>query len=328
MTEDSTAPLISVIIPCYNQGRFLADAVESVLAQDYPAVEVIVVNDGSTDNTAEVAAALGPRIRYIEQENRGVCVARNAGLLASCGKWLLFLDADDFLVPGVLRRIITAAQCEPDRDVFLGQWHFADEAGEIVDGDRPYPDEEDPFHSLLGGNWAPVFAFFLRRECFARAGIWPAGLTHMEEWDLWLRIAAAGCRFRYLEFPFAAYRRHGVTATAHFDRLVRGGRTVLRRATLHARCAACRTRVRQGRWHIADYSAVTALWPQMKRLWSDGKYVATATTAVRAAILEPRIIVRGAYYFLRWGKRRLLGRRAQGSSGACESAGTGTGEKT
>ncbi|BCW98660.1 MAG: hypothetical protein KatS3mg024_1487 [Armatimonadota bacterium] len=326
--EKTAEPLVSVIIPCYNQGRFLSEAVESVLTQDYPAVEVIVVNDGSSDNTAEVAAALGPRIRYIEQENRGVCVARNAGLLASRGQWLLFLDADDFLVTGVLRKIITAALQEPDRDVFLGQWHYANEAGEIVDGDRPYPDEEDPFHSLLGGNWAPVFAFFLRRDCFARAGIWPAGLTHMEEWDLWLRIAAAGCKFRYLEFPFAAYRRHGGSATAHFDRLVRGGRVVLRRASLHPRCGACRSRVRKGRWHIADYSAVTALWPRLKGLWSEGKYGATATTAVRAALLEPRIIVRGAFYFLRWGKRRLVGLRAQDGSGERKSAGTGTREKT
>jgi glycosyltransferase involved in cell wall biosynthesis len=320
-----SGPLVSIIIPCYNQGRFLTEAVESALGQSYPHVEVIVVNDGSTDETAEVAGRLAGRIQYLEQENRGVCVARNAGLLASRGEWLLFLDADDFLAPGTLQRIMEASAREPDVDVFLGQWHYANEKGEIVDGDRPHPYVDDAFHSLLEGNWAPVFAYFLRRSCFARAGIWPAGLTHMEEWDLWLRIAAAGCRFRYLEFPFAAYRRHGRTATSHFDRLVRGGREVLRRAPVHRRCAACRAAIRAGRWHIAEYSAATALWPQLRGLWGQRRWAAAASAAVGAAILEPRIVVRGAYYGLRRLKRTVLGPGAAASP--TERSGMKPGEK-
>jgi len=96
------ATFVSVIIPCYNQARFLAEAIQSALDQDYPNKEVIVVNDGSPDNTREVAAAFGDRIIYIEQPNNGAAGARNAGIRASKGEYIAFLDADDVCLPGRL----------------------------------------------------------------------------------------------------------------------------------------------------------------------------------------------------------------------------------
>src|SRR6202007_291490 len=94
----SKQKLASVIIPCFNQARFLGEALESALAQSYGSCEVIVVDDGSTDETAKVAAAFN-RIRYLSQTNRGLAAARNAGLKASAGRYLVFLDADDRLLP-------------------------------------------------------------------------------------------------------------------------------------------------------------------------------------------------------------------------------------
>ena len=90
-------PWVDVIIPCYNQGRFLTTAVDSVLAQSYPHVGVIVVDDGSTDDTPAVAARYGDRIRYLRKENAGLSAARNTGLLVARGEWVLFLDSDDTL---------------------------------------------------------------------------------------------------------------------------------------------------------------------------------------------------------------------------------------
>ncbi len=103
MTPDpaTTCPLISVIIPCYNHGAYLPEAFASIWQQDYPAVEIVVVDDGSTDTTREVAQHY-PAVKYVYQANQGLSAARNTGLTHSTGQYLVFLDADDWLLPGAL----------------------------------------------------------------------------------------------------------------------------------------------------------------------------------------------------------------------------------
>src|ERR687898_3616338 len=115
LREDSqveAAPLVSVVIPCYNQARFLGEAIESVLAQSYPHFEVIVVDDGSTDNTSEVAASYAG-VRYIRQENQGLAGARNAGIRRSRGSYLVFLDADDRLLADALEAGLASLEEHP-----------------------------------------------------------------------------------------------------------------------------------------------------------------------------------------------------------------------
>ena len=99
--ERAGAALVSVVIPCYNQAHFLGEAIESVLAQTYPHREIVVVDDGSPDNTREVASRY-PGVRYVRQENQGLAAARNTGLRHSSGSYLVFLDADDRLLPEAL----------------------------------------------------------------------------------------------------------------------------------------------------------------------------------------------------------------------------------
>src|SRR6187200_250053 len=101
--------LVSVVIACYNHGRFLPAAVDSVLAQDYGEIELIVVDDGSTDETPDVAARY-PVIRYLRQENQGAAAAKRAGLEASTGEFLMFLDADDTLLPGAIGSLVRGLQ--------------------------------------------------------------------------------------------------------------------------------------------------------------------------------------------------------------------------
>src|SRR2546426_11076997 len=101
-------PLVSVVIPSYRQAQFLSPALESVFAQTYPAVEPIVVNDGSDDDTETVAAGYGDRIRYIWKPNGGPSGARNVGLRAARGEYVLFLDGDDLLHPESLERLVAA----------------------------------------------------------------------------------------------------------------------------------------------------------------------------------------------------------------------------
>src|SRR5262245_20179101 len=104
---------VSVVIPCYNAGRFLKETLESILAQTRPALEVIVVDDGSTDDSAAVAGAFGPPVRVLRQSNQGESVARNRGLDEARGDWVAFLDADDVWAPDKLERQLAAVEGSP-----------------------------------------------------------------------------------------------------------------------------------------------------------------------------------------------------------------------
>src|SRR5688500_17292567 len=108
----SAEPLVSVVIPCYNQAHYLSEADESALAQSYGAVETLVVDDGSADNSGEIAARY-PRARYLRQGNRGAAAARNAGLAASSGELVLFLDADDRLLTEAVAVGVEAFRANP-----------------------------------------------------------------------------------------------------------------------------------------------------------------------------------------------------------------------
>src|SRR3712207_1908731 len=111
--EAVVPPLVSVVIPCYNQAHFLGEAIESVLAQSYPNVEIIVVDDGSTDATSEVARSY-PKVRLVRQENQGLSGARNAGLARSEGEYVVFLDADDRLLPEALETGVEYLEARPE----------------------------------------------------------------------------------------------------------------------------------------------------------------------------------------------------------------------
>src|SRR4051794_20618857 len=116
---------LTIIIPCYKQAHYLRHAIESVVAQDCDeAVEIIVVDDGSPDDTAGVAASFGDRVGYIRKANAGLSAARNTGILAARGTFLICLDADDYLPAGLIRRHLAAAAARPDADVFYSTYHY------------------------------------------------------------------------------------------------------------------------------------------------------------------------------------------------------------
>lgn len=206
---------VSVVIPCYNQARYVAESVASALTQREPPREVIVVDDGSTDDPAAALAAFGGRVRLLRQENRGLAGARNRGLRAAGGDYVLFLDSDDLLEPEALGRLRALLEGRPASGLAYCAWRQIDAAGAQVLGEVRPGGHADPLRGLL----LRRFFFFasaalIRRGCIEQLGGFDEGLPWGEDADMWLRIVGAGYGLAYLDEALVRYRVHGASMTA------------------------------------------------------------------------------------------------------------------
>lgn len=192
------SPRVSVIIPSFNGERLVGDAVESVLAQTQAAHEIIVINDGSTDRTAAVGRSFGARIRYVEQPNSGVSVARNHGVKLATGDFFAFLDHDDLWTPHKLALQLEAFNTDPDLQVAYGHMIEFDERN-LVDG---LPKTSKPEPSRMAGT------ILIRRDAFQRVGLFKPGLK-IAEWLEWcLRAQEAKLHERMLPDVLMRRRIH------------------------------------------------------------------------------------------------------------------------
>jgi len=203
-------PLVSVVIPCYNQAHFLAEAIESALAQTHQRVAIVVVDDGSTDATAAVAGRYVD-VRYVRQENRGLAAARNRGLGESAGECLVFLDSDDRLHPRALEIGLRHLAWCRDAAFAYGRCSLVDAAGKPLPGfDRPIV-EGDHYSHLLRGNFLPnPAAIVFRRDAIEAVGAFDLLAKGAEDYDLCLRLARqfGACGH---EEVVADYRQHGAS---------------------------------------------------------------------------------------------------------------------
>jgi glycosyltransferase involved in cell wall biosynthesis len=185
--QSAMTPLISVVIPCYNQAHYLGEAIESALNQDYPQVETLVVNDGSTDETAEVAARYSG-VRCISQRNRGLSAARNTGLRGSRGAGVVFLDADDRLLPGALTAGWQCLQAHPECGFVYGAYRYIRDDGSVFLTPQIRTVSEH-YPAMLTCNYiGMVAAAMYRREVFEVVGDFDERLKASEDYDLYLRI--------------------------------------------------------------------------------------------------------------------------------------------
>jgi len=200
-------PAVSVIIPCYNYARYLPEAVQSVLAQTYQDFEVIIVNDGSTDNTAEVARQLIAghpqyRLRVINQENTGQpAFPRNRGVAASKGEYILFLDADDLIEPTFMEECLRVLHNDPAIAIaYTDRLDFDGVDQVVLAGDYN-------FSRLKYANHISYCALF-RREAWDAVGGIRTNVKAVEDWDFWVAAGAKGFIGRRIPKPLFKYRRH------------------------------------------------------------------------------------------------------------------------
>lgn len=210
MKNIKSQPLVSVIIPVFNGSVDLCGAIDSALAQTYPHVEIVVINDGSTDATKDVMASYGDRIVAVHQQNlgaTGLAQTRNNGVRASRGEWIAFLDHDDLWEPKKLERQVALAQERTASVVYTNAKNFGD-VKRVADL-RADPDtmpEGDLFAALLGDNFIVMSSAMMTRELFDRISGFTESPVVSEDWDLWLKAAAAGATFAAVREPLTRYR--------------------------------------------------------------------------------------------------------------------------
>lgn len=215
----SAMPLVSVIIPSYNYGPLLPEAVASALSQrtDGLDVEVIVVDDGSTDNTPEVAGTLGGGVVYIRQKNQGLAAARNTGLRAARGDYAAFLDADDLYAEHLLAGQVQVFAENPDLDMVICRCVEKKEGAGVLHM-WPLVSSHWDVHSCHA-NLAPVHCHLTRMGLVRRAGFFDTALKSCEDHDFWLRCHGLGARVGVNPLGLVIYRKHGDNMTHNAERM-------------------------------------------------------------------------------------------------------------
>ena len=200
-------PLVSVVIPCYNQGHFLADAIQGALDQTHSRIEIIVVDDGSTDTTPVVASAY-PGVRYVHQENHGLSAARNRGLKESTGEYLVFLDSDDRLHPNAVEIGLRHIAMSPGAAFAYGRCNLIGPDGAwLATSARPIV-EGDHYRELLYGNFLPnPAAIIFRRDVLEAFGGFNVSSKAAEDYELYLRVTREHEARGHKEV-IADYRQH------------------------------------------------------------------------------------------------------------------------
>ncbi|MGY1688894.1 glycosyltransferase [Geodermatophilus sp. SYSU D01105] len=305
----SESAVVSVVIPCYNQAHFLPDAIESVLAQTHPHHEIVVVDDGSTDNTQEIVRRY-PGTRCVRQGNAGLAEARNTGIRHSTGDYLVFLDADDRLLPDALRVGIEALRAHPESALVSGHYRHVGVEGEPL----PTPDlpcaAGDHYVALLRTNYMgmPATALY-RREVFEHVTGFDPSVDACADYDLNLRITR---RFpvHCHEHVVAEYRRHGSNMSRRLPAMLAAAVSTARRQRRHV--AGDRDRVaayEAGMRFWQDYYG-TPLAREVSAQFLSGRWGRALPMIVALARHDPRALGR-LLRCLGVARRRALGRRGE-----------------
>lgn len=206
-------PLVSVIIPVYNGEKYIEECLRSVYQQSYHRIEIILIDDGSTDNSLNLINQFPGEKKVISQQNTDVSQARNVGIQNADGQFIAFLDQDDVWENAKLEKQVHAFRENPDTDlVFTDSFKFNDK------GDRRHPrdkheiasrlNDQNLFSTLVRKNILMPSAVMIKKESIEKAGLFDSSFKTCGDYEMWLRMAAMGMKFKYLPEPLALYRQH------------------------------------------------------------------------------------------------------------------------
>lgn len=241
---------ISIVTPCYNGAKFLEETIQCAVSQSAPPIEIIVIDDGSTDDSASIAERFGPPVRVLRQANQGESVARNRGIAAATGSHVLFLDADDLLAPDALEMLSRAAATAPDALILMGCARFTQ------DPLRPLsivPAAHKQFYpDVIHTNFGPPHCWLAPLDAVRQAGGFCETMQWSEDWDMLWRIGLHLDRVVPLDYVGAYYRQH---PDSQFAR-----NSMANRCRGHAAIMARMTETLFARPDILDRHGTELLW--------------------------------------------------------------------
>lgn len=220
---------VSVIIPAYNMAPYVGQTLQSVLEQTFRQWEAIVIDDGSSDETAAVVAAFArqdSRIQLLQQDNQGASAARNVGITRARGNWFLFLDADDWLLPRHLEHMVGKLQTDQTLDAVHCGWARVSPSGD-VGPDTYAPDVSDMFELFAQYCAFQPNACLVRSSLVRTVGGFEVSLPSCQDWDLWQRVARTGARFGAVRESLARYRTRPGSISLDGFRLIKDGLRVI-----------------------------------------------------------------------------------------------------
>ena len=262
-------PLVSIVTPSYNQARFLEETIHSVLSQDYPHLEYIIVDGGSTDGSLEIIQRYADRLAWwVSEPDRGQTDALNKGFARAQGAVFAWLNSDDTYLPGALTQAVAFLQAHPQAALIYGDANLVDEQGQVL---GPFPARQtDLRHMLRGSVHIPQQSTFFRGELWQKVGPLDPEFYFAMDYDLWIRLAKHG-ELLYTAQRWANFRLHQAGKTQHSDdRCYPEMIKAAHRLTGHAPIALI------SRWYLRRM--LYAWLPQRVRLW------------LRRSIKAPKII--------------------------------------
>lgn len=290
-------PLVSVIIPNYNYGRYLKETIDSVLAQTYPNVEIVVADDGSTDNSVEVLESYGNCIKWFKQQNQGVSNARNRAIKESTGEFLAFLDSDDLWLPQKIEKQI---QLFADKEVGLTHCGFVDFDNkgnlleEHLDGLSGWVATEMILYQrpvVLGGGSAAI----VKREAFDKIGGFDQNVSPAEDWEFYYQVARH-YKIGFVPEVLMKYREHGSNSHLNIKRMERALLTAYGKIfsayedELKPLKSSCYSRI-----HMILAGSY----------FGAGQYADFFRHAIKSLTYSPENIAQLAGFPVRWTKRRI-----------------------
>lgn len=298
----SGEPCVSIVVPAYNHARYLAEAVDSVLRQTYPHVELIVLDDGSMDGTRKVLEGYGARFRWESQPNMGQAATLNKGWAMAKGEILGYVSADDYLHPEAAARAVQALSADPSAVLVYCDFNQVDENDHPIRTIRT--PEYDYFDMLVNGTCPPGPGAFLRKGALVACGGWNSSYRRIPDYECWLRLGLLG-HFKRIPEVLGSYRIHGAAqsfspvAADRADEFVRAIDELYTRTDLPAAVASAQARAK----------ANALLYAARLHLMSGrtGQAIARAGEAIRTywgAALWPRtyrLLLSGVVWRVRMG---------------------------
>jgi glycosyltransferase involved in cell wall biosynthesis len=223
------SPLVSIITPSYNQGKFIEETIRSVLSQDYPNIEYIVVDGGSTDNTLEILKKYEGRLRWISEKDRGQSDAINKGFGMAKGEILAWLNSDDTYLPGAITKVVDFLDAHPRTRVVYGRSYYTDIEGKAI---GEYPVGPFDYRRLAVFNFISQPSVFFRRSAWNAVKWIDESLNYTMDYDLWIRMAKGG-GFDYIEDFLSTYRLHVESKTVGFVHAVKVQKETLETVMRH-----------------------------------------------------------------------------------------------